>query len=149
MNPRPSGGPGAERPGPLARDDERDSWGPSWGLGRVLASSPITSPHHQPPHPPPAPTLPGLQPGIQAWPLPLLPRSAQVSSAQLARAQAAVCVQEAAQEAPPEGPHHLPLVLPHPLGPLHPPPVPTMVRTGTVIVAKGHIACLLCRTWFY
>lgn len=74
MDHRPSE---AKRPGPLARDDGRNSWGPSWGLGRVLASSLLTSP------PPPLalarPCLPGLQPGIQAWLLPPLPRSARLS----------------------------------------------------------------------
>lgn len=128
MNCRPSRGPGTKRPGPLAGDDVRNSWGPSWGLGRVLASSLLTSP--PPPPPELAPALLGLQPGIQAWPLPPLPRSARLSSArlgsarlssaQLATAETAPRVlSEAAQKAPPEEPR-LSLCSPILLCQLHP-----------------------------
>lgn len=117
MNHRPSGGPGTKRPGPLAREDVRNSWGPSWGLGRVLASSLLTSP---PPlrAGPCSPRAPAWNPGLAAASAPTVGSarlgSAQLSSAQLATAEAAPRVlSEAAQKAPPEEPC-LSLALSHP-----------------------------------
>lgn len=84
MNCRPSRGPGTKRPGPLAGDDVRNSWGPSWGLGRVLASSLLTSP--TPRAGPCSPRAPAWNPGLAAASAPTV-GSAQLSSAQLGSAR--------------------------------------------------------------
>jgi hypothetical protein len=56
MDHRISEGLGANRPDPLAQNEDWNSWGPSWGLARVLVSScsPLL------PRPPSSPRLPLL-----------------------------------------------------------------------------------------
>lgn len=122
MNCRPPRGPGTKRPGPLAGDDVRNSWGPSWGLGRVLASSLLTSP---PPRAGPcSPRAPAWNPGLAAASAPTV-GSAQLSSARLSSAQLATAetaprvLSEAAQKAPPGEPR-LSLCSPILLCQLHP-----------------------------
>lgn len=94
---RPFRGPAAKRPGPLAADNGRNSWGPSWGLGRVRASSLLTSP------PPPTlrPSSPLLSQGssLESRPGCCLRSHAQLSSAQLATAEAVPRVASAAPKA--------------------------------------------------
>ena len=140
---KPSKGPEAKkRSGPLARDDGKNSSGLSWGLGRVLASSLLTSPP-----PPLAPALPGLQPGIQAWLLPPLPRSAQLSwpehkqrpvrhRKQLTRHQGFFKVSIyllRSPHLPSGGSSHRCQEAPAPL----PPSAPKVVITKTVIITTG------------
>lgn len=107
-----------------------------------------------------APALPGLQPGIQAWLLPLLPRSAQLSSAGHSRGSP-MCAGGGSSEGISRGASSICCAPPPPSSscthPCHEvpatlsPPAPTIVRTITVIITKGHTARPACGTpssWF-
>lgn len=105
-----------------------------------------------------APAHPGLQPGIRAWLLPLLPRSAQLSWPQ--QRQPHVCwwrqlrrhlqrslIYLLRSPRPSSSCTHPCHEVPAPLSP----PAPTIVRTITVIITKGHTARPACGTqssWF-
>lgn len=152
MDHRPSRGPGAKRPGPLAGDDGRNSWGPSWGLGRVLATSLLTSP------PPPlapvcpcSPRAPAWNPGLAAASAPTLSSLSWPQQRQRHVWCQRQFIRRQGFFKASRGDPSISYAPPSPSGKLHSSlprsPCPTLSlrtnnsNTNTVIITKAHAAC--------